>query len=48
VGACDGELTVLQILDALAGLLERPGDEVRTAYLPVVRDLVAEGFLELE
>ena len=47
VGACDGELTVLQILDALADLLEQDAAEVRSAYLPVVRDLVTEGFLEL-
>ncbi len=44
-GACDGDLTVGQILDALAHLLERDPDELRTAYLPVVRDLVAEGYL---
>lgn len=47
VGACDGELTVLQILDALADLLQRDDNELRLAYLPIVRDLVAEGFLEL-
>lgn len=47
VGACDGELSVLQILAALADLLERDPVEVRTAYLPVVRELVADGFLEL-
>ncbi len=48
VGACDGELTVLQILDALAQLLEQDAAEVRSTYLPVVRDLVVEGFLDLE
>ncbi len=47
VGACDGELTVLQILDALAQLLEQDAADLRATYLPVVRDLVAEGFLEL-
>lgn len=47
VGACDGDLSVLQILDALADLLEQDASEVRSAYLPVVRDLVTEGFLEL-
>ena len=47
VGACDGELTVLQILDALADLLEQDAAEVRAAYLPVVRGLVTEGFLVL-
>jgi hypothetical protein len=45
VGACDGELTVGQILDALAHLLERDRDELRAAYLPVVRELVREGYL---
>jgi len=47
VGACDGELSVLQILDALADLLEQEAAEVRSTYLPVVRDLVTEGFLDL-
>ncbi len=46
VGACDGDLTVGQILDALGTLLDRDRDELRTAYLPVVGELVAEGFLE--
>jgi hypothetical protein len=45
VGACDGELMVGQILDALAHLLERNRDELRAAYLPVVRELVTEGYL---
>lgn len=45
VGACDGELTVGQILDALAVLLERDRTELHETYLPVVADLVAEGFL---
>jgi hypothetical protein len=47
VGACDGDLSVAQILAALAQLLDREPDELATAYLPVVRDLVMEGFLEL-
>jgi hypothetical protein len=47
VGACDGDLSVLQILDALADLLEQDAGEVRSAYLPVVRDLVTEGYLTL-
>ena len=46
VGACDGELTVGQILDALAQLLDRDPAQTREAYLPVVRELVVEGFLE--
>jgi hypothetical protein len=44
-GACDGELTVGQILDALAVLLERDRAELAAAYLPSVRELVDEGFL---
>ena len=34
VGACDGELTVLQILDALADLLEQDAAAVREATFP--------------
>jgi hypothetical protein len=45
VGACDGELMVGQILDAVAHLLERDPEELHTAYLPVVRGLVTEGYL---
>jgi methylase of polypeptide subunit release factors len=44
-GASDGELTVGQILDALAVLLEREPDALRAAYLPVVGTLVREGYL---
>ncbi|QWF22707.1 methyltransferase [Nocardioides sp. LMS-CY] len=46
VGACDGELSVGQILDALAQLLDLDPAETRDTYLPVVRELVVEGFLE--
>jgi methylase of polypeptide subunit release factors len=46
-GACDGELTLGQILDALALLLERERGELATAYLPAVRSLVREGFLSV-
>jgi methylase of polypeptide subunit release factors len=45
VGACDGDLTLGQILDALAQLLDGDPGELRTTYLPVVRELVEEGFL---
>ena len=47
VGACDGDLSVDAILDALAGLLDLDPAEARATYLPAVRELVAEGFLEL-
>jgi hypothetical protein len=46
VGACDGELSVGQILDALAVLLEQDAAQLRSSYLPVLRDLVIDGFLE--
>lgn len=45
VGASDGDLSVGQILDALGALLGRDAEALRGTYLPVVRDLVAEGFL---
>ena len=46
VGACDGDLTVGEILDALAVILDLDAAATRTTYLPVVRELVREGFLE--
>ncbi|HSE71988.1 MAG TPA: methyltransferase [Nocardioidaceae bacterium] len=46
VGACDGDLAVGQVLDALATLLRQEQELVRTSYLPKVRELVADGFLE--
>jgi Methyltransferase small domain len=45
VGACDGDLSVGQILDALARLLNRPSADLRRDYLPRVGRLVDEGFL---
>jgi len=45
VGACDGDLTVGQILDAVSQLLELDPEQTRATYLPVARALVAEGFL---
>jgi hypothetical protein len=44
-GACDGELPVGPLLDAVAQLLDRDAGETRAAYLPLVRELVDEGFL---
>jgi hypothetical protein len=48
VGACDGELTVGQILDALATLLEQDPAELRVSHLRAVRELLVEGFLTAE
>ena len=45
VGACDGELAVGPLLDAVAQLLDDDPAETRATYLPVVRELVDEGFL---
>ncbi|MGN0063272.1 MAG: methyltransferase [Nocardioides sp.] len=45
VGACDGDLSVGQILDALSVLLETDRAELSATYLPVVTELVREGFL---
>ncbi|QWC83735.1 methyltransferase [Nocardioidaceae bacterium] len=47
VGACDGELSVGQILDALASLTETDPLALRAAHLPQVRDLVTEDYLRL-
>lgn len=44
-GACDGELAVGQLLAALADLLDLDAAAARSAYLPEVRELIAEGFL---
>ncbi|WP_137295003.1 DUF7059 domain-containing protein [Nocardioides dongxiaopingii] len=44
-GTCDGDLSVGQILDALAVLLDLDAAEVRTSYLPAVQDLVRQSFL---
>ena len=45
VGACDGDLPVGTLLEALATILGRDADELAATYLPVVRELVAEGYL---
>ena len=47
VGACDGDLTVGQLLGALAQLTATDEADMRSTYLPVVRELVGEGFLEV-
>jgi hypothetical protein len=46
VGACDGDLSVGQILSALADLLERPVVDVLQEYLPQIGSLLVEGFLD--
>ena len=46
VGACDGELTVGQIIGAIAALVDVPADDLATELLPAVRRLVADGLLQ--
>lgn len=45
VGASDGELTVGQLSDAIADLLEVDAADLRADLLPRVRELVVTGFL---
>ncbi|WP_114558932.1 DUF7059 domain-containing protein [Desertihabitans aurantiacus] len=45
LGACDGELTLGQILAAVATLLEDDPDAVRARVLPRVREALADGLL---
>ncbi|WZO40803.1 methyltransferase [Microbacterium sp. LWO13-1.2] len=45
VGACDGELTVMQIAAALADLFEVPFADLWTDLEPRIRSLVFDGFL---
>ena len=47
VGACDGELTIGQILGALAQLLEVDERALTASVLPAVRALIDDGFLRL-
>lgn len=47
VGACDGELTVGQIVGALAALLDVPASDVAADVLPTVRGLLTDGLLTL-
>jgi len=46
-GACDGDLTLGDILDAVAHLLDRDPADLRTTYLPRLTELVEDGYLEL-
>ncbi|MET0827903.1 MAG: methyltransferase [Microbacterium sp.] len=45
VGACDGDLPVGVLIDAIASLLEVDAAELRAELLPAVRDLLFTGFL---
>jgi len=45
VGACDGDLPLGAIVDAVADLLETDAVVLRTAVTPAVRELLVEGFL---
>ncbi|GAA4122312.1 class I SAM-dependent methyltransferase [Nocardioides fonticola] len=47
LGASDGDLTVGQILDALADLLDLEPDAVREDHLPTAQALVREGFADV-
>ncbi|GAA3534140.1 DUF7059 domain-containing protein [Nocardioides daeguensis] len=44
-GACDGDLPLGQLVDAVGHLLERDPASLREVYLPELAELVAEGFL---
>lgn len=45
VGACDGDLPIGALVDAIAQLLEVDATELRADVLPRVRELIATGFL---
>jgi hypothetical protein len=45
VGACDGELTVQEIVQAIAVLLDRPVEAVSDEVLPTLRELLVDGLL---
>nr|WP_245325239.1 class I SAM-dependent methyltransferase [Microbacterium amylolyticum] len=47
VGASDGDLTVGQILEALAEILDVDHDALQDATLPAVRSLITDGFLTI-
>ena len=48
VGACDGDLPVGTLVDAIASLLEVDAGALRAELLPRVRELVMDGFLTLD
>lgn len=45
VGACDGDLSLGQLLDAISELLGLDPASTRATYEPIAEELVAEGFL---
>lgn len=45
VGACDGELPLGALCDAVAQLLGEPADDVQAEVLPAVRELIGLGIL---
>ena len=45
IGASDGDLSVGQLLEAIAAITDADADQLRATYLPLVRELVDEGFL---
>ena len=45
VGACDGDLPVGSLIDAIAQLLDVDAAELRADVLPRVRELIVTGFL---
>ncbi|WOF23054.1 methyltransferase [Microbacterium betulae] len=45
VGACDGELSIGQIVGAIAQLMEVDERTLRSGLLPAVRELLVDGFL---
>ena len=47
-GACDGELTVGQLVRAVAALLEVRADDVAAEVMPAVRGLIRDGLLRPE
>ena len=47
VGACDGELTVGQLVGGIAALLDVRGEDLLTELLPEVRGLARDGFLQV-
>lgn len=48
VGACDGDLTLGQILTAVAALMDLDAEEARAELVPPLRALINDGFLTLE